>query len=189
MFIAILVKVEALPKEWKEYDVQDVAEGLQNFIICVEMLLFALAHYFVFSHKPFVDPAAARAPCIASCLRMLDVRDVADDVKEHFVDPIPRPRLPTITRRNTAKRGEKFETTPLINDTPSSFNSDTEHMPQLSAPRTNHEVSSEFSVLTYRDLDPRPAFGRTSKLPEEDTEQASSCTSGQDSPPNSSSSA
>ena len=187
VFIAILVKVEALPKEWKEYDVADVTEGLQNFIICVEMLLFALAHYFVFSHKPFVDPAAAKAPCIASCLRMLDVRDVADDVKEHFVDPIPRPKLPTITRRNKTKRGDTFETTPLIIGTPS-LNSGPEHTAQLRTPRTNSEVSSEFSVVTYRDLDPRPAFGRTSQLPEEESpEQASRCSSEQDSPQNNSS--
>ena len=32
-----------------------------------------------------MDPAAAQVPCIASCLRMLDIRDVADDVKENIL--------------------------------------------------------------------------------------------------------
>ena len=39
---------------------ENVALGLQNFLICVEMLVAASAHYFIFSHKPFVDPAAAK---------------------------------------------------------------------------------------------------------------------------------
>lgn len=39
---------------------ENVALGLQNFLICIEMLIAAVAHYFVFSHKPFIDPAAAQ---------------------------------------------------------------------------------------------------------------------------------
>ena len=92
VLIAILVRVGALPNSWKKYDMDDVALGLQNFLICIEMLLAAVAHYFVFTHKPYVDPAAAQLPCFTSCLRMLDVRDVYGDVKTHFVDPIPIPR-------------------------------------------------------------------------------------------------
>lgn len=94
VLIAILVRVGALPNSWKKYDMEDVALGLQNFLICIEMLFAAVAHYFVFSHKPYVDPAAAQLPCFTSCLRMLDVRDVYGDVKTHFVDPIPRPSIP-----------------------------------------------------------------------------------------------
>ena len=60
MLIAILVRVGALPNSWNKYDLEDVALGLQNFLICIEMLVAAVAHYFVFSHKPFVDPAAAQ---------------------------------------------------------------------------------------------------------------------------------
>lgn len=155
MLIAVLVKLKALPSEWEEYDVKDVTEGLQNFIICVEMFLFALAHYFVFSHKPFVDPAAASAPCIASCLRMLDVRDVADDMKEHFVDPIPRPKLPTITRRNRPNRTDE-ETTPLVSEKSPNVNSDTEHTQWRSVTRTSEDISSEFGILSYCDLNPQP---------------------------------
>ncbi len=174
MFIALLVKVQALPSEWKQYGVENVTEGLQNFIICVEMLLFALAHYFVFSHKPFVDPAAAQAPCIASCLKMLDVRDVADDVKEHFVDPLPRPKLPTITRRSRSKRGDE-ETTPLVNEgNPAAYNSDTEHIPWKLVPNAGVDVSSDFGILSYRDLDPRPSQGRMSSVPSGDSSGTSS---------------
>ena len=113
VLIALLVKLNALPHSWKEYDVDDVSLGLQNFLICAEMLVAAVVHYFVFSHKPFIDPAASQVcrlspsfhlslynptlvhqvPCYSVCLRMLDVRDVCGDVKTHFVDPIPKPSL------------------------------------------------------------------------------------------------
>ena len=97
MLIALLIKVHVIPMDLGEQD-----ELLQNFLVVVEMFLFAVAHYFVFSHKPYVDPAAAEVPCIAACLRMLDVRDVAGDVKEHFVDPIPRPKLRQMMKRGVA---------------------------------------------------------------------------------------
>ena len=60
------------------------------------MLVAAVAFYFIFSHKPYIDPAAAQVPCFASCLRMMDVRDIYGDVKENFVDPIPVPRVPRL---------------------------------------------------------------------------------------------
>lgn len=60
MVIALLVKLGALPNSWKKYDMENVALALQNFLICIEMLIAAVAHFFVFSHKPFIDPAAAQ---------------------------------------------------------------------------------------------------------------------------------
>merc|ERR1712080_755106 len=33
---------------------QDVSTGLQEFLICLEMLLVAIAHSWTFSHAPFV---------------------------------------------------------------------------------------------------------------------------------------
>lgn len=90
MLVSILVMTKAVTDSWHDHDVQ---EGLQNFLLVIEMFFFAIAHYFVFSHRPYIDPAAAEVPCIATCFRMLDVRDVAGDVKEHFVDPIPRPKF------------------------------------------------------------------------------------------------
>ena len=48
------------PQDWTTYDVDDVAAGLQEFLICVEMFFAALAH------------AQARRPCAPGpCLAML----------------------------------------------------------------------------------------------------------------------
>ena len=124
----------------------------QNFIICIEMLVAAIAHYFVFSHKPFVDRAAAQVPCVTSCLRMLDIRDIYGDVKEHFVDPIPRPKIPMLrmkrrartevgeTRNKEGEEGEEEEEVEVRGGA-------SEVVPLL-----NRDLQHSFSLLSYREL-------------------------------------
>lgn len=169
VLISLLVKVEALPEAWKQYDLNDVDEGLQNFIICVEMLLFAIAHFFVFSHKPFIDPAAAQVPCITSCLRMLDIRDVADDVREHFVDPLPRPKLSIIKRRSKFPKEDtgSSENTPLVNNDDLSLvngtvGSDLKTDQGEVKPSESCEKSLDYTLLTYGELDPKVSQVRMS---------------------------
>lgn len=187
MLIAVLVKVGIIPES-----LEGPEERLQNFVVVVEMLLFAVAHYFVFSHKPYIDPAAAEVPCIAACLRMLDVRDVAGDVKKHFVDPIPRPRF-KIKRNvlgsssNTGSDEEKGlmtgqENSPLLKKRKDSL------LPVLSSSMVHSEesrsgaedVSSEggrtsfrrqqqlselsYDVLTYKEFDNRTGYGLRARM-------------------------
>lgn len=144
MIIAILGKTGVLDA-WGKYDHDDqvVAESLQNFIICIEMLLFAIAHYFIFSHKPYIDPAAAQVPCVASCLRMLDVRDVAGDMKEHFVDPIPRPSLP---RLGSKQRVSSSEAAPLLTSEGPGYESDSQTLVG------SKEMSASIAVVTHHEL-------------------------------------
>ena len=81
------------------------------------MLAFAIAFYF-FSHKPYIDRAAAQVPCLHSCFKMVDVRDIYGDIKENFVDPIPVPRIPNRLpgRWNRGREGpEEREDVPLLN--------------------------------------------------------------------------
>lgn len=47
------------------------------------MLLFAVAHYYVFSHTPYLDENSPTPPCCTSLVSMCDVTDVRDDVVEH----------------------------------------------------------------------------------------------------------
>ena len=157
----IIVKVKPISSLWvsQDYTDEEVAEAFQNFIICIEMLLFAIAHYFVFSHKPYVDPAAAQAPCIHSCLRMLDVRDVADDMKEHFVDPIPRPSLDRIRRKSGDIKSDsggrasgaepETECEPLLRGSVSSLVENGKA--PLSGGKINYD-SLSFSVVTCNDM-------------------------------------
>ena len=65
-------------------DPKDVSSSLQNFLICIEMFLAAIAHHYAFSYKAYVDLAAEQPNCCQSFCQMWDVSDVKDDVHEHF---------------------------------------------------------------------------------------------------------
>ncbi|RWS23950.1 proteasome subunit beta type-3-like protein [Leptotrombidium deliense] len=56
----------------------------QDFLICFEMLLAAIAHLFAFSHVPFIDSTAASEPTFYSFMRTLDFTDERTDVNDHF---------------------------------------------------------------------------------------------------------
>ena len=57
--------------------------SFQDFCICIEMFLAAIAHYFSFSHIPYVDPDSTDVNCCTSFMSMCDVSDVRDDVVDH----------------------------------------------------------------------------------------------------------
>ena len=117
------------------------------------MLVAAIAHYFVFSHKPFVDPAAAQVPCVTSCLRMLDIRDVYGDVKEHFVDPIPRPKIPRFRvgkRSRMAEVEENEEEEEVVEAEERQAQS--ERAPLLNRNELQPVTDGSFSQLSYREL-------------------------------------
>ncbi|XP_037075605.1 transmembrane protein 184C-like [Pollicipes pollicipes] len=65
-------------------DVHVISESIQNFLICIEMLLAAMAHMYAFSHVPYRDPDVYQGDCCAAFRNMWDVSDVSQDVKEHF---------------------------------------------------------------------------------------------------------
>ncbi|CAG7731744.1 unnamed protein product [Allacma fusca] len=65
-------------------DVKDISSSLQNFLICIEMFLAAIAHHYAFSYKAYVDLAAEQPNCCQSFCQMWDVSDVKDDVLEHY---------------------------------------------------------------------------------------------------------
>ena len=48
------------------------------------MFIVAGLHYFVFSHKPYVDAAAPHTSLYTSFMSMWDVSDVRHDVVEHM---------------------------------------------------------------------------------------------------------
>ncbi|XP_065886088.1 transmembrane protein 184C-like [Dysidea avara] len=127
VLIAILVKIPAIKHSsiWEHYSIDNIQTGIQDLLICIEMFIAAIAHYFVFSHKPYVDPAAAQVPCLASCLKMLDVRDVSGDVREQvdIIQTNVRSNVRKITgvvmksRSNEIVATEKFEMTTFRDDT------------------------------------------------------------------------
>ncbi|OCT97023.1 transmembrane protein 184C-like [Xenopus laevis] len=81
VFIAILVKAGVISNTWEWKRVQDVATGLQDFIICVEMFLAAVAHHYSFTYKPYVQEAE-EGSCFDSFLAMWDISDIRADISE-----------------------------------------------------------------------------------------------------------
>jgi len=56
--IAVMVKFEWVIEEKDDWTVSDVATGLQNFLICVEMFPLALAHIRAFGYNSYMDKAS-----------------------------------------------------------------------------------------------------------------------------------
>ena len=85
VLIAGLVELNVIrcDPSWQGCTADDVGKGLQDFCICIEMFIAAIAHYFSFSHRPYVDYALGYGNCWHSFQSMWDVSDVRDDVVEH----------------------------------------------------------------------------------------------------------
>ncbi|KAG9480067.1 transmembrane protein 184C [Eleutherodactylus coqui] len=83
VLIALMVKVGIISEThtWDWKNVKDVATGLQDFVICVEMFLAAIAHHFSFTYKPYVQEAE-EGSCFDSFLAMWDVSDIRADISE-----------------------------------------------------------------------------------------------------------
>lgn len=70
-------------------DHKNLSSKLQDFLICVEMFIAAIAHKYSFPHEPFhinipnytVD---ANRTWFQSCWAMCNMSDVQADVTEHF---------------------------------------------------------------------------------------------------------
>ncbi|XP_052023345.1 transmembrane protein 184C-like isoform X3 [Apodemus sylvaticus] len=83
VLIAFLVKVGVISetRTWEWQGAEAVATGLQDFIICLEMFLAAIAHHYTFSYKPYAHEAK-KGSCFDSFLAMWDVSDVRDDISD-----------------------------------------------------------------------------------------------------------
>jgi len=85
-FLAILVWLGAIPDQADGYTSDNLAAAIQDFLICVEMPAFAVAHWYAFSWHDFADNrvAAARMPVWYACRDAFGVRDLIQDSKETF---------------------------------------------------------------------------------------------------------
>ncbi|KAF8072632.1 hypothetical protein HT031_000292 [Scenedesmus sp. PABB004] len=79
----ILVAVGAIKvnEQFTTYTATDVAEGLQDFLICIEMFLAALAHAYAFPPRDYIDPNIPTKGFFTNVRYMFDLRDVVVDVQ------------------------------------------------------------------------------------------------------------
>jgi hypothetical protein len=68
------------PAELSTYDTDDLAAGLQNFLICLEMFFAAILHAYAFPPRDYMDPSMPSAGFLNNIRVMFDVGDVVTDV-------------------------------------------------------------------------------------------------------------
>jgi len=86
-------KLGIVLQDFATYNTDDIAAGLQDFLICVEMFLAALAHAYCFPPRDYADPTHPRTGFLKSIKIMFDVRDVVDDVQYAVDDTVDTPPL------------------------------------------------------------------------------------------------
>lgn len=85
-FLSILVWLGAIPDDVQGYTPDNLAAAIQDALICIEMPLFAVAHWYAFSWHDYADVtiSAARMPVWYALRDAFGVRDLIEDTKETF---------------------------------------------------------------------------------------------------------
>lgn len=86
VLIALLVYFDVISSIFNTdntHDIRNISSKLQDFLICIEMFLAAIAHHYSFTYKPYVNLAQSQAWWDAF-RAMWDVSDVHNDFKEHL---------------------------------------------------------------------------------------------------------
>ena len=85
-FLSILVWVGAIPDDVKGYTPDNLAAAIQDALICVEMPIFAVAHWYAFSVRDFADNSilSARMPLLYALRDSFGIRDLIEDSKQTF---------------------------------------------------------------------------------------------------------
>jgi len=85
-FLSILVWLGAIPDSVEGYTPDNLAAAIQDFLICIEMPGFAIAHWYAFSWHDFADNriASARMPVRYAARDAFGIRDLIQDSKETF---------------------------------------------------------------------------------------------------------
>lgn len=84
--LSILVWLGAIPDDVEGYTQDNLAAAIQDSLICLEMPIFAVAHWYAFSWHDFADNtlSAARMPVLYACRDAFGPRDLIQDSKETF---------------------------------------------------------------------------------------------------------
>ena len=85
-FLSILVWLGAIPDNVQGYTPDNLAAAIQDALICIEMPIFAVAHWYAFSWHDFADDSvsAARMPVKYAVRDSFGVRDLIADSRETF---------------------------------------------------------------------------------------------------------
>ncbi|KAF2279288.1 DUF300-domain-containing protein [Westerdykella ornata] len=84
--LSILVFLRAIPDDVPGYTADNLAAAIQDALICFEMPLFSVAHWYAFSWHDYADVtiSAARMPVKYALRDAFGPRDLIQDTKETF---------------------------------------------------------------------------------------------------------
>ncbi|ORX48512.1 DUF300-domain-containing protein [Hesseltinella vesiculosa] len=82
VIVALLVSTGAIRDDGPEH----ISVAIQDFLICMEMVPFAIAHSFAFSYEDYYDPNvhSARMPILTAIRDSLGLKDVVMDTFDTF---------------------------------------------------------------------------------------------------------
>ena len=85
-FLSILQQLGAIPNDVPHYTADNLAAAIQDALICFEMPLFAIGHWYAFSWHDYADNtiSAARMPMKFAFRDAFGVIDLIQDTKETF---------------------------------------------------------------------------------------------------------
>ncbi|KAH9883752.1 DUF300-domain-containing protein [Xylariomycetidae sp. FL2044] len=85
-FLSILVWLGAIPDDVPDYSPDNLAAAIQDALICVEMPIFAVAHWYAFSWHDYADNtvSSARLPVKFAIRDAFGPLDLIQDSKETF---------------------------------------------------------------------------------------------------------
>jgi len=85
-FLSLLQLGGAIPNDVPGYTPNNLAAAIQDALICCEMPIFAIAHWYAFSWQDYADItiSAARMPVKYAIRDALGSRDLIEDTKETF---------------------------------------------------------------------------------------------------------
>ncbi|KAA8573943.1 hypothetical protein EYC84_005486 [Monilinia fructicola] len=84
--LSILVFLGAIPDNVEDYTADSLAAAIQDALICIEMPIFAIGHWYAFSWHDYADItiSAARMPVRYAIRDAFGIRDLIEDTKETF---------------------------------------------------------------------------------------------------------
>ena len=85
-FLSILQFLKFIPNNVPGYSSDNLAAAIQDAVICFEMPLFAMGHWYAFSWHDYADEtiSAARMPVKYALRDAVGLRDLIEDTKETF---------------------------------------------------------------------------------------------------------
>ena len=85
-FLSILQFAGAIPNDVQGYTPDNLAAAIQDALICLEMPIFAISHWYAFSWHDYADAtiSAARMPVKFALRDAFGIRDLIEDTKETF---------------------------------------------------------------------------------------------------------